>query len=53
MPGRSTGMASRTYNPEKRAWRGKSYKKGGKRVRALRDAEAKTDEKAVKAKVKP
>lgn len=25
------------YNPEKRAWRGKSYKKGGKRVRFLRD----------------
>jgi hypothetical protein len=24
------------YNPEKRAWRGKSYKKGGKRVRDLR-----------------
>lgn len=26
------------YNPEKRAWRGKSYRKGGRRVRALREA---------------
>lgn len=26
------------YNPEKRAWRGKSYKKHGLRVRDLRDA---------------
>lgn len=25
------------YNPEKRAWRGKSYRKGGKRVKDLRD----------------
>jgi len=25
------------YNPEKRAWKGRSYKKGGKRVRALRE----------------
>lgn len=33
-------MASRTYNPEKRAWKGRSYKKGGRRVRALRDAVA-------------
>jgi hypothetical protein len=26
------------HNPEKRAYKGRSYKKGGKRVRALRDA---------------
>lgn len=26
------------YNPEKRAWRGRSYKKGGRNVRALREA---------------
>ena len=26
-----------SYNPEKRAWRGRSYKKGGKNVRELRD----------------
>lgn len=31
-------MASYHYNPERRAWRGRSYKKGGRRVRALRDA---------------
>lgn len=32
-------MAKRkSYNPEKRAWRGRSHKKGGKRVRALREA---------------
>lgn len=31
-------MASRTHNPERRAWRGRSYKKGGTRVRTLRDA---------------
>ncbi len=30
-------MPSRTHNPEKRAW-GKSHKKGGERVRALREA---------------
>lgn len=28
----------KSYNPERRAWRGRSYKKGGKRVRELRDA---------------
>lgn len=27
----------RHYNPERRAWRGRSYKKGGQRVRDLRD----------------
>ena len=32
-------MASRTHNPEKRAWRGRSYRTGGKNVRALREAE--------------
>lgn len=26
------------YNPEKSEWRGRSYRKGGKRVRDLRDA---------------
>jgi hypothetical protein len=26
------------YNPEKRAWRGKSYKKGGTRVQELKTA---------------
>jgi len=31
-------MPSRTHNPEKRAWRGKSYKKGGTRVQVLREA---------------
>lgn len=43
-------MPSRSYNPEKRAWRGKSYKKGRERVPDLRDkaliastAEASTD----------
>lgn len=31
-------MATRKkYNPEKRAWKGKSYKKGGKRIRKLRE----------------
>ena len=30
-------MASRHYNPEKRAWRGRSYRKGGRRVRTLRE----------------
>jgi hypothetical protein len=31
-------MTKKHYNPEKRVWRGKSYKKGGKRVRDLRNA---------------
>jgi len=32
-------MAKKTkYNPEKRAWRGRSYKNGGRRVKDLRDA---------------
>lgn len=26
------------YNPERRAWRGRSYKNGGKQVRGLREA---------------
>lgn len=31
-------MAKRKkYNPEKRAWRGRSYRKGGKRIRHLKD----------------
>jgi hypothetical protein len=33
-------MPSRKYNPEKRAWRGRSYKKGGEPVPALRDEDA-------------
>lgn len=33
-------MARRkSYNPEKRAWRGRSYKKGGERPRVLLDVE--------------
>lgn len=28
---------SKHHNPERRAWRGRSYKKGGRRVRDLRD----------------
>lgn len=24
------------YNPERRAWRGRSYRRGGRRVRSLR-----------------
>lgn len=30
-------MPSRHYNPEKRAWRGRSYKKGGEHIRTLRE----------------
>ena len=30
-------MNRKRYNPEKRAWRGRSYKRGGVRVRALRE----------------
>lgn len=30
-------MGSRKHNPERRAWRGRSHKKGGDRVRQLRD----------------
>jgi hypothetical protein len=29
-------MPSKTHNPERSAWRGRSYKKGGKRVSELR-----------------
>jgi len=29
----------RHYNPERRAWRHRSYKKGGKNIRALREAQ--------------
>lgn len=32
-------MPSKNYNPEKRTWRGRSYKKGGERIRELRDSE--------------
>ena len=30
-------MKRTRYNPERRSWRGRSYSKGGKRVRDLRD----------------
>lgn len=33
-------MASTKYNPEKRTWRGKSYKKGAELVTSLREVEA-------------
>lgn len=32
-------MKRKRHNPERRAWRGRSYKKGGRRVRELRYAE--------------
>ena len=32
----TTTMASRHHNPERRSWKGCSYKRGGKRVRQLR-----------------
>ena len=40
-----TVMATRRkrYNAEKRGFRGKSYKKGGERVRALKDKPQKDD----------
>jgi hypothetical protein len=31
-------MKRKKHNPERRAWRGRSHKKGGQRVSALRDA---------------
>lgn len=31
-------MRRTTYNPERHAWRGRSYRKGGQLVRMLRDA---------------
>jgi len=31
-------MKRKHYNPERRSWRGRSYKRGGKRVRDLRAA---------------
>lgn len=44
------GPMSRTkYNPEKRAWRGRSYKKagwrGGERIRELKDKQERRDAK--------
>lgn len=40
-------MASYHYNPEKRTWRGRSYKKDGAVIRALREKSAqKADRKA-------
>lgn len=35
--------AKKKHNPERRTWRGKSYKAAGRRVRALRDAVKKKD----------
>jgi hypothetical protein len=32
------------YNPEKRAWKGRSYRKGGERVRDLREKTSFTPE---------
>ena len=32
------------HNPERASWRGRSYKKGGKRVRALRERRYPEDE---------
>lgn len=29
-------MSNRVYNPERRVWRGRSYRKGGRRIRDLR-----------------
>lgn len=31
-------MPSRTHNPERSSWKGKSYKKGGERIADLRDS---------------
>lgn len=30
-------MGRKTHNPERRLWRGRSYRKGGTRIRVLRD----------------
>ena len=30
-------MSNKCYNPERRAWRGRSYRKGGIRVKFLRE----------------
>lgn len=35
------------YNPEKRAWKGRSYKKGGERVRDLKEAVKTAGERAL------
>lgn len=37
---------SKKYNPEKRAWRGVSYKKTGRRVRDLRERRPRAEKKA-------
>jgi hypothetical protein len=34
------------HNAERRSWKGVSYKKGRKRVRALREAQARKDSQA-------
>jgi hypothetical protein len=31
-------MSSNHHNPERKAWKGRSYRKGGKRIKALRAA---------------
>jgi len=36
-------MTSRHHNPERSAWRGRSHKNGGERVRALREAPNRED----------
>lgn len=42
-------MAKKTkYNPERRNWKGKSYKKGGKRIREEADKSFNKDENVVK-----
>ena len=33
-------MKRKRHNPERRAWRGRSHKKGGRRVRELRELAA-------------
>lgn len=33
-------MGKKTYNPEKRAWKGKSYKKTGRRIKDLKERNA-------------
>ena len=40
-------MSNRTHNPEKRAWRGRSYKKGGESTRELLDEAALKDLKPI------
>lgn len=32
-------MKRKRHNPERRSWRGRSYKKGGRRIREMRYAQ--------------